>query len=164
MYFHSASLTSALASMIFPPLFAVSSCASSATRSFGRWHLVSFRVWMPALKKNFRNAPIGCRNGIEMLNLFQMTREVVALPAIFRASRGRDPAAVSRLVVAVVVDAVEVLSGRAFAHVGEKLAERFSPLVTNFDTAPAIAGVTGGFWPVAPRYHRVPSAVERMVS
>ena len=51
------------------------------------------------------------------------------------------PSAVSRLVVAVIVDAVNRVAGRARPHVGEEILEARKPTVTDCDSARSVKGV-----------------------
>lgn len=72
----------------------------------------------------------------------------------------RGPAAVIRLVVAVVVDAVKrVGASWACSHVSIEVGETVPPALANNDAAPAIAGVIGRVGVVATLDHGGPRAV-----
>src|SRR4051812_15268100 len=68
------------------------------------------------------------------------------------------PAAVARLVVAVVVDAVERPVRRPLPHVAEEVLEGI-PALADRDASPAVALVAGGVRGVAAVAHRAPRGV-----
>jgi len=70
------------------------------------------------------------------------------------------PTAVGRLVVSVVVDAVDrVTPARSFSHVGQEVFERSSPSLADFDASPAVPAISDASFVLAPCDHRRPNAI-----
>jgi len=72
------------------------------------------------------------------------------------------PSAISRFVIAVVVDTIKRVVFRTLAHVGKKVIE-FSPTFTNANTATTVMFPSSGFGISAPLQHGVPRSVSRMI-
>lgn len=86
---------------------------------------------------------------------FWFGEDVAAMGVLFRAS---SPTAIPRLIVAIVVKAVDCLSFGPFAHVGKKILER-APSVAHDDAAPAIPSVFFICGVVTPLHHVPPAIV-----
>src|SRR6478736_6735859 len=69
-----------------------------------------------------------------------------------------NPSAIARLVIAVVVDAVNLLAFRHFPHIGKEVVEQLPPL-TDLDTPPAVVLVLLGLWVHAPTAYVGPDAI-----
>jgi hypothetical protein len=69
-----------------------------------------------------------------------------------------SPLAITRLVIAVVVDPLDRCPRRAFAHVGKKVLEQTPPR-THGDASPAIILPCGSAWIRATRDHRLPRTI-----
>lgn len=76
---------------------------------------------------------------------------------------GRGPAAISLLVVTVVVFSVKLMFGRrASAHVGYEVVEQH-PSFANLDASSAVPAVHAGFGICASSFHRAPNAILRRI-
>ena len=72
---------------------------------------------------------------------------------------GRSPAAISWLVVAVIVDAVEAMFGaRASVHIGKKV-DVIAPSFTNGDAATSVMLPLWVFWVAATIQHAAPRSI-----
>ena len=73
----------------------------------------------------------------------------------------RGPTAIARLIVAVVIDAINrVALGRPNAHVGDEVFEAVAPSVAYDDASTTVVSEFVCLqWTMAPRYHRVPDVV-----
>jgi len=72
------------------------------------------------------------------------------------------PSAIARLVVAVVVDAVNFgVRERTLPHIGQELSKRIMPCIANVDAAPSIVLVVFVVLFAAPRPHEAPYAILR---
>lgn len=80
-------------------------------------------------------------------------------PVVPLLKRG-SPADVARLVVPVVVDAIDrVLTGRTRTDVLKERLKRLAPFVTYTNTATAVVLVAGGVWIAAAVFHQRPDSV-----
>lgn len=82
-------------------------------------------------------------------------------PAILRLLLPGRPAAVARLVVAVVVDALQRVTVRARPHVLQEGGETIAPPTADGNATPAIPAVIGMLGVRAPLAHLVPDAIKR---
>jgi hypothetical protein len=78
--------------------------------------------------------------------------------SIFVLLRPRRPAAITWLVIAIVVDAVKRQAGRFLAHVSEKILKTVAPAVAYFDATATVVFELLNFRVVAPRLHLRPRA------
>src|SRR4051812_16608769 len=85
-------------------------------------------------------------------DLLAVDRDRISLAGIgLLLCRGR-PTAIRQLVIAVVVDAIDCRSYRAFTHVCQEVG-KLEPAVTHPNAAPTVASVAGGFGRTAAREH-----------
>lgn len=88
--------------------------------------------------------------------LLDLSNAWPAVSSLFRCCR---PSAVARLVISIVVDAVERMSQRTWTHVAQKRSKRLSPLFTHRDAASTVIRPLRGRWIKATSHGSHPRSV-----
>ena len=73
----------------------------------------------------------------------------------------RSPSAITRLVMAIAVNAVNGQSCRSFAHIGNEICKRMPPTFANLNAAPTIAVIVRSLRIVTSTTHVDPRLVSR---
>ena len=71
----------------------------------------------------------------------------------------RFPLAIFRTVIPIVIDSLNRIAWRCFAHIREKFFKAIKPLITDCDSTSSVAMEMSSFWVTASIFHAAPYAI-----